>query len=253
MSAIGRVEDGRGSLGHAATLRFPSPLIEPDVPISSIRLSDWIHRMSYGIGSHASVSLRRGSQVCLSLTIKLPLKDHDLFRCCQAHRQSPDPLRLRKRSKSRGPSLHRSYTASSVLFPRPTPTAAAALSRRRGRYPRYDGSPPFHGLPSRRAVPTTPADRMSAHVDYFPIRAAFPDSWAGRHPRLHFRGLLGLHSRYGPPGCSTAQSGLCHEASIRPVTQPNRSSATRPIDNYLGGFFLHWLSVPFRGTPAIWG
>ena len=27
-----RVEDGRGSLGHSATLRFPSPLIEPDVP-----------------------------------------------------------------------------------------------------------------------------------------------------------------------------------------------------------------------------
>jgi hypothetical protein len=183
--------------------------------------------------------------LCLSLAIKLPLKDPDLFRCCQAHRQSPDPLRRRKRSKSRGPSLHRSYPASSVLCPRPTPTAAAALSRRRGRYPRYDGSPPFHGSPSRRAVPTTPADRMSEHVDYFPIRAAFPDSWAGRHPRLHFRGLLGLHSRYGPPGCSTAQGGLCHEASIRPVTQPDRSSATRPIDNYLDGFFLHWLSVPF--------
>ena len=30
--AFGRVEDGRGSLGHSATLRFPSPLIEPDVP-----------------------------------------------------------------------------------------------------------------------------------------------------------------------------------------------------------------------------
>jgi membrane protein YqaA with SNARE-associated domain len=29
---IGRVEDGRGSLGHSASLRFPSPLIEPDVP-----------------------------------------------------------------------------------------------------------------------------------------------------------------------------------------------------------------------------
>src|SRR5260221_9792409 len=35
--AFGRVEDGRGR-GHAATLRFPSPLIEPDVPISGIRL-----------------------------------------------------------------------------------------------------------------------------------------------------------------------------------------------------------------------
>jgi hypothetical protein len=42
--------------------------------------------------------------------------------------------------------------------------------------------------------------------------------------------------------------GLCHEAPIRPVAQPNRSSATRPIDIYLGGFLLHWLSVPFRGT-----
>jgi hypothetical protein len=29
-------------LGHAATLRFPSPLIEPDVRISRIRLSDWL-------------------------------------------------------------------------------------------------------------------------------------------------------------------------------------------------------------------
>src|SRR3954452_16691878 len=38
-----RVEDGRGGLGHAATLRFPSPLIKPDVRISRIRLSDWFH------------------------------------------------------------------------------------------------------------------------------------------------------------------------------------------------------------------
>ena len=37
----GSIEDGRGSLGHAATLRFPSPLIEPNVRISRIRLSDW--------------------------------------------------------------------------------------------------------------------------------------------------------------------------------------------------------------------
>jgi hypothetical protein len=35
-------------LGHAATLRFPSPLIEPDVRISRIRLSDWLHREAHG-------------------------------------------------------------------------------------------------------------------------------------------------------------------------------------------------------------
>src|SRR5262245_61614655 len=32
----GRVEDGHGSLGHAATLRFRSPLIELEVRISRI-------------------------------------------------------------------------------------------------------------------------------------------------------------------------------------------------------------------------
>src|SRR3954466_14176869 len=39
-----RVEDGRGGLGHAATPRFPSPLIKPDVRIARVRLSDWLHR-----------------------------------------------------------------------------------------------------------------------------------------------------------------------------------------------------------------
>ncbi|RUW33610.1 MAG: hypothetical protein EOS31_13695 [Mesorhizobium sp.] len=28
--------------------------------------------------------------------------------------------------------------------------------------------------------------------------------------------------------------------SIRPIARPNRSSVTRPIDNSLGGSFLHW-------------
>jgi len=36
-----------------------------------------------------------------------------------------------------------------------------------------------------------------------------------------------LHSRYGLLDCSTAQGGLCHEASTQPVTQLSRSSATR--------------------------
>ena len=31
--------------------------------------------------------------------------------------------------------------------------------------------------------------------------AAFPEYRAGRHPRLSFRGLLRVHSRYGLPGC----------------------------------------------------
>jgi len=37
---------------------------------------------------------------------------------------------------------------------------------------------------------------------FFPNRMAFPERTAGRHPQISFRGLLKLHSRYGPSICS---------------------------------------------------
>src|SRR5208282_702603 len=43
-----RVEDGRGGCALKSPLRFPSPLIKPDVLISSIRLSDRRHRTTHG-------------------------------------------------------------------------------------------------------------------------------------------------------------------------------------------------------------
>ena len=70
-----------------------------------------------------------------------------------------------------------------------------------------------------------------------PSRAAFPVSRAGRHPRLHFRGLLRLHSNYGPLDRSTAQGGLCRRASIHPITRTNRLPATRS-NRQLSGWFL---------------
>src|SRR5271157_2143190 len=81
-----------------------------------------------------------------------------------------------------------------------------------------------------------------------PFHAAFPKLWAGRHPHCPFRGLLRLHSRYGPHACSTAQGGLCHGASTGPVTQPRRPSATSSIDNSLGGSLLHRCFAPSRRT-----
>ena len=97
-----------------------------------------------------------------------------------------------------------------------------------------------------------------------PSHAAFPGSQAGRHPRLHFRGLLRLHSNYGPLDRSTAQGGLCHRASVHPVTRTNRLPATRS-NRQLSGWFLpplvirafwaHYdpfvrLCVSSRATPA---
>src|ERR1700757_4331968 len=102
------------------------------------------------------------------------------------------------------------------------------------------GLPRLPKPPFRRAVPTTPADRAGAHVDCFPAHAAFPKWQEGRHPHWDFRGLLGLHSCYGPLNCSTAHGGLCHEASTQMVAHPSRSSATGAIDNSPGGSYRHW-------------
>src|SRR5499433_3150160 len=104
-----------------------------------------------------------------------------------------------------------------------------------------DGSPPVTRTTFfRRAVPTTPADQAGARVDCFPAHAAFPKWQEGRHPHCHFRGLLRLYACYDPPNRSATQGDLCHEASVPPVAQQNRSSASGPIDNYPGGTLLHW-------------
>jgi hypothetical protein len=54
----GRVEDERSHLGLLASRRFSSPLIEPDVPISGIRLSDWFHRKAHDAGASGKRSRR---------------------------------------------------------------------------------------------------------------------------------------------------------------------------------------------------
>ncbi len=116
-----------------------------------------------------------------------------------------------------------------------------------------NGSPPI----TRTTVPTCrahyPGGSERVHTSVAsPFHTAFPDRRAGRHPQIHFRGLLRLHSRYGPLDRSTAQGGLCHEVSRRPVTRPPRSSATRSTDNSLGGIFLHWCSAPSGRTFRFW-
>jgi hypothetical protein len=44
-------------LGRAATPRFPSPLIKPDVRISRIRLSDRLHRKARGDSLRLTIEL----------------------------------------------------------------------------------------------------------------------------------------------------------------------------------------------------
>ena len=152
-----------------------------------------------------------------------------------------DPRLRPKRTRSEGPFLRQHYLASPVVWPSPTPVRPAACASWGAASPSRDGSPPMTRitLPACRAPYPGGSRRVLVSVPS-PSRAAFPESQPGRHPQRHFRGLLRLHARYGPLDCSTAQGGLCHEASTRPVAPPGRSSATRSIDNSLDGTFLHW-------------
>ena len=244
-----RVEDGRGGLGHAATLRFPSPLIKPDVRISRIRLSDWFHRAAHGGGRVRCVLPKQWAMAdAPSNTDRRPSSPRGKASSeasgyagvFQAHRQSPILGSVQSAPEARALSSASITRPQRSYGPLRLPSDPPPV-RRGGCQPqsrRVSPDDPHH--PSNVPCPVPRRIETGACVDCFPAHTAFPVSQAGRHPHLHFRGLLRLHARYGPLDCSTAQGGLCHEAPAQSVARPNRSSATGAIDNSPGGTLLHW-------------
>ena len=107
----------------------------------------------------------------LRLTIQLSLKGLDRYRCCQAHRKSPSPHHLRKHTRSQGPLLNWHCPASTLVRPVRLPPGPAPVATLRLLPSPMTGLPRLPEPPFRRAVPTTPADRAGACVDYFPAHA----------------------------------------------------------------------------------
>ncbi len=169
------------------------------------------------------------------------------------------PCHRQKRAGSQGPLLRRHYPASWLIWPCPTPKGTVTQGDVEGATLVPSGPPQITRitLPTCRAQYPGGPGRVHMSVAS-PSRAAFPVSQAGRHPRLHFRGLLRLHSNYGPLDRSTAQGGLCHRASIHPVTRTNRLPATRS-NRQLSGWFLpplviraFWAHVESRRGAVAW-
>ena len=131
----------------------------------------------------------------------------------QAHRQSPSHRRLQKHAKSQGPLLRRHYPASTLIRPCPTPAVAVAFRNVEAATLAHHGSPSITRttFPTCRAHYPGGSSGCSCRLLPAPV-GAFPVWQVGRHPHCHFRGLLRLHSRYGPPDRSATQGDLCHEA-----------------------------------------
>ncbi len=141
--------------------RFPSPLIEPDVPISGIRLSDWLHRKAHGGRPlQAGVSRRHRGTNQPSPYGRAPSEAFGYNLVLPGSSPITDPWLLRKRTRSQGPFLRRPYPASQVVRPCPTPARPTVLATTLElRPPTETGLPRLPGPPSQRAVPITPVDR----------------------------------------------------------------------------------------------
>ena len=128
--------------------------------------------------------------------------------------------------------LHRHYPASTLVRACPPPQVARPVPRGRP-----VGS---HALPPpgvsrvasdplcRHAVAITPVGSLDRVVRneglstprYSPATAAFPVSVAGRLPRYPFRGLLGVHSRYGLPARGVAKRPFPSKAPTASLPPP---------------------------------
>ena len=147
----------------------------------------------------------------LRLAVELSLKAPELVRLLQGSSPITLPLAIVESAPEvRVLPLHRHYPGLDARTTLSDTRPSRRQKRRRWRdhHPRRV-SPDYPDHPSKRAVPTTPGGSRQVRSSAASLpHAAFPVTQAGRHPHHHFRGLLRLHSRYGPLDRSTARGGL---------------------------------------------
>src|SRR6202049_29219 len=183
----------------------------------------------------------------LRLTVQLSLKGPDRCRCCQAHRQSPSPRHLRKRTRSQGPFLSQHYPASTVIRPRLTPAMAAAFATLRPLPSPLTGLPRLPEPPFRRAVPTTPADRAGARVDCFPAHTGFPQMAGGSASALSL-------SRPAQASLTLRPAGLLNRLKaafvtrLQPSRLPDRTARQLPDPST-----TLWVDSSSTGDPRLRG
>ena len=182
---------------------------------------------------------RRRHRRRLRLALELVRKAPDRSRCCQAHRQSP-----------RSSPSSQAHLKSGAFAPPALPglDALTPLSDSRfGRHPHDDVeaepsparvSPDYPFLSSSLPCPI-PRRTERVRMSMSSLSVLPSPSPGGSASGLNLSRPAQASFALRPAGSLAAQGGLCHEAPARPVTQPNRSSATGLIDNYPGGTFLH--------------
>jgi hypothetical protein len=187
------------------TRRFARKLFRPLLAHPRCRGPACRHGSECLHGRSCRTARRSEDRLRLRLAIELSLKAPDLIGRFKAHRQSTLSLTIfkstpevRALSSAGVTRLHRYYN------PVRLPSGPSTYSMLKARPSTRTGLPRLPALPFQRAMPITPVNQPGAYVDCFPICAAFPAIRPGPRSHRNFRGVLRLHSRYGPLDCSAA-------------------------------------------------
>src|SRR6185503_385995 len=141
-------------------------------------------------------------RVLLGLGVQRLLESPELVWRCQAH-ATLLPLASSKRTPNQGAFPPHRFCCPmgpcGTMRPSDARHGARPSDGLRGATPRRNGPPVLRHALCRRATPPTPvSDREVIGRLLLRHPAAFPVIRAGRPSRLHFRGLLGLHTCCGP-------------------------------------------------------
>jgi len=155
-------------------------------------------------------------------------------------------------SRTEAPSLHRHYPASAVLRASPSPQGARPIRHRR---PVGRPRPRLGASRVARAFLVYMLSPLPRRSDWERCFAQIPQPcqpspiWqSGRPTHRLFRGLLGVHSRYG---LHTRAVTVCRDTLIRRL-QPFRflhdCSGCFRLEQSPGGACTHWKAPPCHGA-----
>jgi hypothetical protein len=225
-----------------------TPLIEPDVQFSCIRLSDRSHVGRIGADVHAAPT----SCTCwLHLGLRVQLRS-EIFELCRGCRLTPISRCVLSSPSilNQGPFPPRSLPASSVVRAPPTPGLRHTLTACSGCHPARTRSPVLRTSPcAHMPRPTTPVE--------CPAMPRRPSRWTRGLPCMCARSASTI-ALSGPARASLTlrpaslldllSEAFCLWASSPRVTPRPRQIATEGSTSSSGGTSTRWSSAPSRRT-----
>ena len=222
LMGMSEVESRTGAVSTLRSLRFPSPLIKPDVRISRIRLSDRLHRPAHGDTSGR-----------LRLAPQLPRKSAEncgVVRLIANHLPSTSSKARLKQGSFPPPALL-GFSGTMTLSDSHRVRIAAAME--------LTLHPGWVSHVARITFPTCrahyPGGSDGGCRSSFPSVRPSPVS-AGRHPQLHFRGLLRLHSHSAHRIARPPKAAFV--TRLQPRQLPGDAARQLPACRLLSGWIL---------------